>query len=72
MAALALRLDRTSRGEIGRSYASGLLAPEEVSAIDEANEPETPERPDWVKLIGSRVTSMPEFSYGTIARPIRP
>jgi len=31
-----------------------------------------PQRPDWVELIGSTVTRIPEFSYGTIARPIRP
>jgi len=30
------------------------------------------ERPDWVELIGSMVTRIPEFSYGTIAKPIRP
>jgi DNA-binding transcriptional LysR family regulator len=32
----------------------------------------TAERPDWVELIGSMVTRIPEFCYGTIARPIRP
>jgi hypothetical protein len=36
------------------------------------HEPKTAERPDWVELIGSTVTRIPEFSYGTIARPIRP
>jgi hypothetical protein len=30
------------------------------------------EQPDWVELIGATVTRIPEFSYGTIARPIRP
>jgi hypothetical protein len=51
--------------------ASGLLPPEEVNAIDR---PRTKDgwRPDWVDLIGSTVTSIPTFSYGTIARPIRP
>jgi hypothetical protein len=51
----------------GMNSASGLLPPEEVSAIDRPRA-----KDDWVELIGSTVTRIPEFSYGTIARPIRP
>ena len=36
------------------------------------HQPKTAEQPDWVELIGSTVTRIPEFSYVTIARPIRP
>jgi hypothetical protein len=36
------------------------------------HQPKTAEQPDWVELIGATVTRIPEFSYGTIARPIRP
>lgn len=36
------------------------------------HQPKTAEQPDWVELIGVTVTRIPEFSYGTIARPIRP
>jgi hypothetical protein len=36
------------------------------------HEPKTAERLDWVELIGTTVTRIPEFYYGTIARPTRP
>jgi hypothetical protein len=36
------------------------------------HQPKTAEQPDWVELIGVTVTRFLEFSYGTIARPIRP
>jgi hypothetical protein len=36
------------------------------------HQPKKAEQPDWVELIGSTVTRISEFSYGTIARPIRP
>jgi hypothetical protein len=54
--------------------ASGLLPPEEASAVDQSidHEPKTAEQTDWVELIGSPVTRIPDFSYGTIAGPIRP
>ena len=42
------------------------------SAQSTDHETKMAERPDWVELIGSMVTRIPEFSYGTIAKPIRP